>query len=76
MAKLEAADIAFARVSDMRDAGAASASAADHGRDAERPGVLSGAGGACDRRDAPLRRRCRRSASIREKVRAEFELKR
>ena len=52
--KLAAADIAFGRVNGPARAGAAPASAPHHARLAERPAVLSGAGGAARRRAAAL----------------------
>ena len=71
-----AADIAFGRVNDPNVAGAASASAPHHRRLADRAGHLSGAGGASAPASRGAMARCRRSASTREKIRAEFGGKR
>ena len=66
MQKLAAADIAFARVNDVAGARAPSASAAHHGRHAERPRFLSGASGAARIGVAPLRSRAGARRAYRE----------
>ena len=76
IAKLAAADIAFARVNDPAGLAQPSASAAHRGRRRRRRRQLSGAGGAARRRDAPATARCRRSASTPRKSAPSFALAR